>query len=79
MSSIRQYMYFVKPYKWKIFWTIIVGIIKFGIPLLMPLILKYVIDNIIGNEALGQTEKITQLVWLMGICFRNLSYFTTTN
>lgn len=69
MNSIRQYMYFVKPYKWKIFWTVIVGIIKFGIPLLMPLILKYVIDNIIGNEALGQTEKITQLVWLMGISF----------
>lgn len=69
MSSIRQYMYFVKPYKWKIFWTVIVGIIKFGIPLLMPLILKYVIDNIIGNDALGQTEKITQLVWLMGISF----------
>lgn len=62
-------MYFVKPYKWKIFWTVIVGIIKFGIPLLMPLILKYVIDHIIGNEALGQTEKITQLVWLMGISF----------
>jgi ATP-binding cassette, subfamily B, putative efflux pump len=69
MNSIRQYMYFVKPYKWKIFWTVIVGIIKFGIPLLMPLILKYVIDNIIGNEALGQTEKITQLVWVMGISF----------
>ncbi|WP_077296252.1 ABC transporter ATP-binding protein [Virgibacillus pantothenticus] len=69
MSSIKQYMYFVKPYKWKIFWTVIVGILKFCIPLLMPLILKFVIDNIIGNEALSQTEKTTQLVWLMGAAF----------
>ncbi|API91279.1 putative multidrug export ATP-binding/permease protein YgaD [Virgibacillus pantothenticus] len=69
MSSIKQYMHFVKPYKWKIFWTVLVGILKFGIPLLMPLILKFVIDNIIGNEALSQTEKTTQLVWLMGAAF----------
>lgn len=69
MNSMKQYMYFVKPYKWKIFWTVIVGIVKFGIPLLMPLILKFVIDNIIGNEALSQTEKTTQLIWLMGTAF----------
>ncbi|NBJ71426.1 MULTISPECIES: ABC transporter ATP-binding protein [Clostridia] len=69
MSSIKQYMHFVKPYRWKIFWTVLVGILKFGIPLLMPLILKFVIDNIIGNEALSQTEKTTQLVWLMGAAF----------
>lgn len=69
MSSVRQYMEFVKPYKWKILWTILIGIIKFGIPLLMPLILKYVIDDIIGAEGLSQTEKISDLLWLMGIAF----------
>ncbi|WP_067728754.1 ABC transporter ATP-binding protein [Oceanobacillus damuensis] len=69
MSSVKQYMKFVKPYKWKIFWTIIVGIIKFGIPLLMPLILKYVIDDVIGADNLSDTDKITNLFWIMGISF----------
>lgn len=69
MSSIRQYMEFVKPYKWKIFLTILIGILKFGIPLLMPLILKYVLDDIIYVETLTTDEKVTQLLWVMGIAF----------
>ncbi|MUV38714.1 putative multidrug export ATP-binding/permease protein [Lentibacillus sp. JNUCC-1] len=69
MHTIKQYMKFVKPYKWKIVWTILVGIIKFGIPLLIPLILKYVIDDIIGASDMGQAEKTSQLLWLMGIAF----------
>lgn len=69
MSSIKQYMEFVKPYKWKIVLTLIIGVMKFGIPLLMPLILKYVIDDIISVEGLTQSEKITQLFWVMGISF----------
>src|SRR5690625_7487775 len=69
MSSIRQYMHFVKPYKWKIFWTVIIGVLKFGIPLLMPLILKFVIDDIIAVEGISNDEKISQLFWLMGIAF----------
>lgn len=69
MSPIRQYMKFVRPYIWKIFWTIIIGIIKFGIPLLMPLILKYVVDDIITPTDMTNAEKITELAWLMGIAF----------
>ena len=69
MKTIKQYMKFVYPYKWKIFWTIIIGIFKFAIPLLIPLILKYVIDNIIGAEHLADSAKLSKLFWLMGISF----------
>jgi len=69
LDNIKQYMKFVRPYKWRIFWTIIVGIIKFGIPLLMPLILKYVIDDIITVETMSATEKVNELFWIMGIAF----------
>lgn len=68
LSSIRQYLEYVKPYKWKIFWTIIVGIIKFGIPLLMPLILKYVIDNIIAAD-MSTDDKVNELFIIMGLAF----------
>lgn len=69
MSSIKQYMKFVRPYKWKIVWTVLIGILKFGIPLLMPLILKYVIDNILGANDLTNAEKTSQLFWIMGSAF----------
>lgn len=62
-------MKFVAPYKWKILWTILIGIIKFGIPLLMPLILKYVIDDIIIAENMSDADKISKLLWVMGISF----------
>ncbi len=68
MNPIRQYMEFVKPYKWLIFWTIIIGIIKFAIPLLIPLLLGFVIDNIIGGD-LSTSEKTKQLFLIMGIMF----------
>lgn len=60
-------MQFVWPYKWKIFLTVFVGIFKFGIPLLIPLILKYVLDDIIYVETMTTDEKINELFWLMGI------------
>lgn len=69
MNSVKQYLQFVKPYKWRIFWTIIIGIIKFAIPLLLPLILKYVIDDIIGAEALNHADKLSRLAWVMGSAF----------
>ncbi|MFD1360713.1 ABC transporter ATP-binding protein [Lentibacillus salinarum] len=69
MSSIKNYLQFVKPYKWKILLTVIIGIAKFGIPLLVPLILKYVIDNIINADDLADAAKLEQLFWLMGGAF----------
>ncbi|MEN1970191.1 ABC transporter ATP-binding protein [Lentibacillus sp. N15] len=69
MGSIRQYLQFVKPYKWKIIWTVLIGIIKFAIPLLMPLILKYVIDNIISVDDMSHAEKLHKLFWVMGGSF----------
>ncbi|MBC5636125.1 ABC transporter ATP-binding protein [Ornithinibacillus sp. BX22] len=69
MSSIKQFMEYVKPYKWKIIVTIVIGIVKFVIPLLIPLIMKYVIDDIIGHETWGTDEKLTNLFWIMGGAF----------
>lgn len=66
MGSIKRYLEFVKPYKKIIFITIIIGILKFGIPLLTPLILAYVIDDIILAETIATDEKLNTLFWLVG-------------
>jgi ATP-binding cassette, subfamily B, putative efflux pump len=65
MDSIKRYLSFVKPYKKQIFWTIVIGMAKFGIPLLTPLILKYVVDDII-QTSLSIDAKMEKLLWLMG-------------
>lgn len=64
MKSFRIYFRFVKPY-WKlVLATLVIGVIKFGIPLTLPLILKYVVDSIILTKLpLGQ--KILHLTYVI--------------
>jgi ABC-type multidrug transport system fused ATPase/permease subunit len=69
MNSIKRYFVFVKPYRWKIVWTILIGIIKFTIPLLIPLLLQYVIDDVINGENLTESEKKTQLFYILAGMF----------
>lgn len=64
---IRRYLRFVKPYKWRIIITIIVGIIKFGIPMLTPLLIKYVIDDVINNGEIDTQQKMLRLAIALGI------------
>lgn len=59
---IKRYMQFVKPYWMLIILTIAIGILKFGIPLLIPLLIKYVIDDVISNGALTIEEKKSALM-----------------
>ncbi|MBM6616453.1 ABC transporter ATP-binding protein [Bacillus suaedaesalsae] len=70
MDSIKRYLKFVRPYRWLIIITILVGIVKFTIPLLIPLLLQYVIDDIINGETLSVEEKKSQLFYILaGIFF----------
>src|SRR5690625_858926 len=62
---IRRYLKFVRPYMWLIFLTIIIGILKFGIPLLTPLLIRYTIDDIIMPEGLAADERMTMLVQIL--------------
>ena len=51
-DSIKRYMKFVKPYKWLITVTILIGIINLRFRLFIPLLMKIVIDDIIGSSTL---------------------------
>lgn len=50
-------MRFVRPYTWEIILTIIIGIVKFAIPLFIPLLIKIVLDDIIAADDLTDVEK----------------------
>lgn len=65
-DSIKRYMKFVKPYNWLIILTILIGIVKFAIPLFIPLLMKIVIDDIIGSDTLTKAEMTRQLLYWLG-------------
>jgi ATP-binding cassette, subfamily B, putative efflux pump len=67
VDSVKRYLRFVKPYKWQIAGTVIIGLLKFGIPLLIPVLTKYVLDDIIANKHLTSSVKTEKLFWVMGI------------
>ncbi|MFE4243611.1 ABC transporter ATP-binding protein [Peribacillus butanolivorans] len=66
MESIKRYLQFVKPYKWQIIGTVLIGLLKFAIPLLIPLLSKYIVDDIINSD-LSTDMKSERLLWAMGI------------
>ncbi|WP_238941999.1 ABC transporter ATP-binding protein [Bacillus sp. REN10] len=66
MGVIRRYMQFVKPYRWQIIGTLVIGIIKFALPLMIPILIKYVIDDVIGSDGMAAREKQEQLFFIIG-------------
>ncbi|WP_303965756.1 ABC transporter ATP-binding protein [Sporosarcina ureae] len=65
-ESIKRYLQFVKPYNWQIVFTVLIGVVKFAIPLFLPLLIKIVIDNIIGSPTMSDPEKTKQLFYWLG-------------
>ncbi|MCY8851580.1 ABC transporter ATP-binding protein [Bacillus inaquosorum] len=68
MGVMKRYMQFVKPYKKQIFVTVLIGIVKFSIPLALPLLLKYVVDDIIQGGGTAN-DKTMSLFTIMAIMF----------
>ncbi|QCT03112.1 ABC transporter related protein [Paenibacillus algicola] len=65
MKAWKIYYPFVKPYiKWIVF-TLFIGMIKFTIPLLLPLIMKYVVDDLLTNSDMTPQQKIEQLMLIL--------------
>lgn len=67
MDSIKRYMRFVKPYKLLLFLTIVIGIIKFAIPLFLPWLLQIILDDVLLNSTLTTDEKAKQLFTWIGV------------
>lgn len=65
----KAYFKFVKPYTKWIILTLIIGILKFGIPSLLPLVQKYVVDDILMNGAMDIEHKVSQLMIVLAITF----------
>jgi subfamily B ATP-binding cassette protein MsbA len=54
--------------KWIVF-TLFIGMIKFSIPLTLPMILKYVVDDLLMNPTMSVEERVSQLMLILGGAF----------
>lgn len=65
-STVSRYMDFVKPYWGEIALTIVIGILKFAIPLFLPFLMKIIIDGILANDAMSAADKTEKLFLYLG-------------
>jgi ABC-type multidrug transport system fused ATPase/permease subunit len=68
MKEFRMYLRFVKPYWRLVAITLLIGMVKFAIPLAIPLFLQYAVDDILLAN-LPKEDKITRLLELIGLSF----------
>lgn len=67
MKHWKAYFAFVKPYTKWILLTLFIGVLKFGIPSMLPLVQKYVVDDILLNKSIGIQDQVSQLMIVLGI------------
>jgi len=61
-SALLRFLEYVAPHKWYIVGAALTGILKFGVPLIFPLALKYVTDIVLARDPAALSESTNRLV-----------------
>ena len=69
MKQWKSYFVFVRPYLKLIILTLFIGMIKFSIPLTLPMIMKYVVDDLLLNPHMTVEDRVSQLMLILGGAF----------
>ncbi|MHC0038245.1 ABC transporter ATP-binding protein [Pseudoneobacillus sp. C159] len=64
MNDFKSFFPYVKSVKGLYLIGFVGSLFRFLIPLFVPLILKYIFDNLLQNDLLTRTEKLEQLIWI---------------
>ncbi len=65
LDSIKYFLKFVSPYKMKVILAIILGFVRNAIPMMLPILIMYTVDNIIGSTEDGIEQKTVLLITMM--------------
>jgi ATP-binding cassette, subfamily B, putative efflux pump len=65
-SNFVRFLKYVRPYTKYLILAIIGGVIKFTVPLLLPQVTRYLLDNVFLNDALTMERKLHELFWYAG-------------
>ncbi len=65
-NNFIRFLSYVRPYKWQVVAASIGGIVKFSVPLLVPQVTRYLLDDVFLNTALTTQEKMNALFTSVG-------------
>jgi len=65
-NNFLRFLGYVKPYSGYLALAVIGGIIKFTVPLLVPQVTRYLLDEVFLNQGLSSHEKLRQLLLYTG-------------
>lgn len=61
---MKQFLQFLKPYKWLLIVAVFFGIVKYIFPLILPFVMKVLIDDVFLNEGMLLAEKKEKIMFL---------------
>ncbi len=67
MSAFRHFLPYVSKEKKLYIWGFVGSLFRFLIPLSVPLVIKYVFDDLLQNEAFSRAEKLEQLLFIAAV------------
>ena len=74
-GNFVRFLGYVAPYKYYVLLGAIGGIVKFGLPLLIPQITQHLVDDVYLNTALTKSEKTNELVQIVGMTIALFIFF----
>lgn len=65
-NNFFRFLHYVLPYKWMLVAASVGGIVKFSVPLFVPVITRYLLDEVYLSTTLTTDEKLQTLLLLVG-------------
>ncbi len=65
-NNFVRFLSYVRPYKWQVVAASVGGIVKFSVPLLVPQVTRYLLDDVFLSTTLTTDEKMTALLTSLG-------------
>lgn len=65
-NNFIRFLSYVRPYKWQVVAASIGGIVKFSVPLFVPQVTRYLLDDVFLNTALSAQDKINAVLTSVG-------------
>src|ERR1700690_2810845 len=65
-NNFIRFLSYVRPYKWQVVAATIGGIVKFSVPLFVPQVTRYLLDDVFLSSTLTPQQKVSALLTSVG-------------
>src|SRR4051812_17218005 len=76
-NNFVRFLSYVRPYKWQVVAASIGGIVKFSVPLFVPQVTRYLLDDVFLSTTLTSQEKVSALLNSVGVLILVFIFFWT--